>query len=111
MATSEAAKEVVYLTTFLEELELRDPIPSGPPVTLECDNKGAIDVAYNPEHFSRMKHVQRRHFFIRELVEEGRIVVPYVASADNVADMFTKPLPYPAFRQLRDRIMNTACAG
>jgi hypothetical protein len=41
MATSEAAKEAVYLTTFLEELELRDPIPIGPPVTLQCDNKGA----------------------------------------------------------------------
>jgi hypothetical protein len=103
MAASEASKEAVYLAAFLEELGVR---PGNEPVTLQCDNQCAIDVSYNPEHYNRMKHVQRRHFFVRELVEEGRIVVPFVRSADNVADMFTKPLAYPAFRTLRDRIMN-----
>jgi hypothetical protein len=55
-----------------------------------------------------MKHVQRRHFFVRELVEENRITVPYVRTADNIADLFTKPLAYSTFRPLRDRIMNCA---
>ena len=94
----------MYLAAFLEELGVR---PGADPVTLQCDNQCAVDVSYNPEHYDRMKHVQRRHFFVRELVEEGRIVVPFVRSADNVADLFTKPLAYPAFRALRDRIMNT----
>ena len=70
------------------------------------DNKAAIDLAYNPEHHQRTKHIERRHFFIREIVESGRIVVPFVASADNLADFFTKPLEWNAFRLLRDRIMN-----
>ena len=107
VAASEASKEAVYLATFLEDkLGVR---PRDEPVTLDCDNQGAIDVAYNPEHFNRMKHVQRRHFFVRELVEENRITVPYVRSAENIADLFTKPLAYAAFRPLRDRIMN--CSG
>ena len=50
------------------------------------DNKAAIDVAYNPEHHGRVKHVERRHFFIREMVEEGRIRVPFVSTVDNCAD-------------------------
>ena len=56
------------------------------------DNKSAIDLAYNPEHHARTKHIDRRHYFIRECVEEGNLRVTFVATADNVADFFTKPL-------------------
>ena len=53
-----------------------------------------------------MKHVSRRHFFVRECVENLQIVVPFVASADNLADFFTKPLSPKLFFPMRDRIMN-----
>ena len=53
-----------------------------------------------------MKHIDRRHFYVRETVEEGLIRVPYVATADNMADLFTKPLPARVFFPMRDRIMN-----
>jgi hypothetical protein len=105
VAASEGAKEALYLSKILNELGER----GCEPVRVFGDNKGAIDVAYNPEHFSRMKHVARRHFFVRECVEEGRIVVPYVPTAENPADFFTKPLPYASFHRLREKIMNTSC--
>ena len=41
-----------------------------------------------------------------ELVEQQRIVVPYVATDDNLADFFTKPLVAKKFFALRDKIMN-----
>ena len=41
-------------------------------------------------------------------VENMRIRVPFVATADNLADFFTKPLPAKAFYPLRDAIMNVA---
>ena len=53
-----------------------------------------------------MKHIARRHFYVRELVEELRINVPFVASADNLADFFTKPLRGKVFFPMRDAIMN-----
>ena len=53
-----------------------------------------------------MKHIERRHFFIRELVEDGKIRVPFVKTADNLADFFTKALPPAQFRTMRDVIMN-----
>ena len=62
VAASEAAKEGVYLKAFLSELGLA---PSGP-VPLAVDNQSAINVAYNPEHHARVKHIERRHFFVRE---------------------------------------------
>ena len=39
-----------------------------------------------------MKHVERRHFFVRDMVEKGEIEVPFVPTAANVADFFTKPM-------------------
>ena len=102
MAGSEAAKEAIYLSTFLRELGLDMSKP--PPLRL--DNKSAIDLAYNPEHHSKTKHIERRHYFIRECVENGKLRVPFVPTADNVADFFTKPLTGKAFFDMRDKVMN-----
>ena len=103
VAASEAAKEAVHLSDLCAELGLH---PSGEAIDLHVDNRSAIDVAYNPEHHGRMKHVDRRHFFVRELVERHRIRVPFVSTANNIADLFTKPLMGPTFFPLRDKIMN-----
>ena len=45
-------------------------------------------------------------FYVRELVEQHRIRVPFVSTVNNLADFFTKPLPAKTFRYFRDRIMN-----
>ena len=102
MAASEAAKEAVYLDAFLGELG----VGSGAPVSMGVDNKAAIDLAYNPEHHQKTKHIERRHFYLRELVEDLRITVPFVATADNFSDFFTKPLKPAHFRAMRNVIMN-----
>ena len=104
MAASEAAKEAVYLQNLLTELGYgsKDPVP------VAVDNTAARNLAYNPQHHERTKHIDRRHFFVRELVEDGRITVPFVRSADNLADFFTKPLPASQFAPMRDRIMGYA---
>ena len=102
MAASEASKEAIYLKRFSEELDLAH----GSPLELFEDNKGARDLAYNPEHHSRTKHIDRRHFYVRELVENGELVVPYVKTDDNIADFFTKALTAKRFFALRDKIMN-----
>ena len=102
MAGSEAAKEAIYLSSFLSELG----VSSSEPPPLRMDNKSAIDLAYNPEHHARTKHIDRRHYFVRECVEQGRLRVPFVSTADNIADFFTKPLMGKDFFRLRDIIMN-----
>ena len=89
VAASEAAKEAVYLDRLHDELGFKS---NSEPIQLALDNKAAIDSSYNPENHSRTKHIDRRHYFVRELVEEGRIVVPFVSTIDNYADFFTKPM-------------------
>ena len=57
-------------------------------------------------HHTKMKHVDRRHFYVRELVENHRLRVPFVSTVNNIADFFTKALPPKQFLAMRDRIMN-----
>ena len=67
VAASKAAHEVIYVRQLLTELGFppTGPTPQG------CDNKAARDTAYNPENHERMKHVERRHLYIRECIERG----------------------------------------
>ena len=102
MAASEAAKEAVSLKGFLEELGLGE----GDPVSMAMDNQSAIAISYNPEHHARTKHISRRHFYVRECVENMQLRVPFVGTADNLADFFTKPLPSKQFFAMRDKLMN-----
>ena len=103
MAASEAAKEAVYLDRLVSEIGFKGDTG---PVRLCLDNRAAIDSSYNPENHNRTKHIERRHYFIRELVSENKIVVPFVPSDANLADFFTKPLRPSRFFPLRDKIMN-----
>ena len=71
------------------------------------DNAAARATAYmyNPEHHNKVKHIERRHFYIRDMVEALQIEVPYVPTDENIADFFTKPLAANKFFPMRDRIM------
>ena len=79
---------------------------NGDPVDMFLDNSSAIDVAYNPEHHTRMKHVERRHFYVRELVESGELKVGFTPGVGNIADILTKPLAPRQFVKLRALLMN-----
>ena len=103
MSASEACKEAIYLDRLIAELGYKE---NKEPIHLSLDNKAAIDSAYNPENHNKTKHIERRHYFIRELVENNRIVVPYVPSDANLADFFTKPLRPAKFYPMRNKIMN-----
>ena len=60
-----------------------------------------------PEHHDRMKHVERRHFYVRDMVENFEIEVPFVRTHEQIADFFTKPMKSAAqFYGFRHIIMN-----
>ncbi|GJW64863.1 hypothetical protein Tco_0116747 [Tanacetum coccineum] len=70
-------------------------------VPIMCDNKGAIDLSKNPVQHSRTKHIKIRHHFLCDNVQKGNISIEKVASEDNIADIFTKPLKREVFNYSR----------
>ena len=55
---------------------------------------------------AQCEHIERRHLKIRELVEKMLVEPQFVPTADNVADMMTKPLGRRAFEKFRRVLMN-----
>ena len=96
------AIEAVYLRTLLGDLG----ITISDAVDLYVDNKGAIDLSHDYVANDKTKHIERRHFKVRELVQDAAIRVRYIATADNVADIFTKALERVPFQQLRAKLLN-----
>jgi hypothetical protein len=55
------------------------------PMVLEINNKGAKDLVNNWSVGGRLRHVEVKHFFLRELKEQELIVVKWMASEDNTS--------------------------
>ena len=90
MAASEAAKEAVWIRKFVTELNV---VPSiSDPITIYCDNTGAIAQAKEPQSHNRSRHVIHKYHLIREIVDRKEIVVEKIPTEDNVADPLTKAL-------------------
>ena len=90
-------KEAVWLRQFLKELGF----PVSGPTTLLVDNQSAIAVTRNPEHHGRMKHLDVRHFWLRDVVKAGVIDVRYISTKDMPADIMTKSLPKATVENMR----------
>ena len=70
------------------------------------DNAGSISLATNPLSSARTKHIDVRFHFIRELVRSRTISIVYVPTADQHADILTKPLTGNTFVKHRAVLMN-----
>jgi hypothetical protein len=69
-------------------------------VLLMCDNTSAISVDKNLVFHKRMRHVERRHYLLRDHVEKRDIEMRYIDTERQFADIFTKPLDSSRFADL-----------
>lgn len=94
---SNATAELVWVESLLCELGLmtdRAPV-------LWCDNLGATYLSANPMFHARTKYIEVDFHFVRERVAQKRLQIKFISSKDQVADVFTKPLPTHPFVRCR----------
>jgi hypothetical protein len=101
MAAGAATQEIIWLRGLLSELGW----PQQSPTILQCDNQAAIAIAAEDIHHARTKHIDIRLHFIRSHVAAGTLRLQWVPTADQQADILTKPLGRIAFARLRDRVL------
>ncbi|WVZ51948.1 LOW QUALITY PROTEIN: hypothetical protein U9M48_003045 [Paspalum notatum var. saurae] len=87
IAAASCCSQLLWMKATLSDFGLRfGKIP------LLVDSTSAISVAKNPVLHSRTKHIDVRFHFLRDHYEKGDIDLVHVASENQLADIFTKPL-------------------
>ena len=106
VAASEAAQEALLFSYLLRDLG----VPNVKPV-LRTDSQGCIQVSRDPAKHWKLKHIDTRYYFVRDHVQDWDIVIEYVRTAKNVADMLTKPLKGLDTSRLANLCHGPECAG
>jgi hypothetical protein len=90
MAASEAVKEALWWRSFIHSLDIGYDEKLA--TRIRSDNQGSICLTKNAGSHSRTKHIDVRHYFIRDEVDRGAITFEYVPTAKMAADVLTKAL-------------------
>ena len=61
-------------------------------IPIKCDNTSAINLSKNPIQHSRIKHINIRHNFLRDHMQKGDVVLEFIYTINQFADILTKPL-------------------
>ena len=97
-AVTSTACQAVWLRRILEDMKQHQPEAT----IIHCDNQSTIAMTKNPMYHNRTRHIDTRHHFIRELVSKGSIKILYCATNEQLADIFTKPVPSDKFFYFRE---------
>lgn len=90
MAMTHGSQQALWMHNFLSEINMEQR----PPATILVNNNLSIALAQSTKGHSRAKHINIRHHYIRERIQEGDIKVIHVPSTENITDICTKPLPH-----------------
>ncbi|CAM8880652.1 unnamed protein product [Rhodiola kirilowii] len=99
IATGSCCTQLLWMKQMLSEYRVEQK-----EMTLYCDNVSAISILKNPVQHSWTKHIDIRHHFIRELVEQKVVTLKHVTTDKQLADIFTKPLDAAQFETLRSSL-------
>jgi hypothetical protein len=87
IAAASCCSEILWIVHTMGDVRVRfERVP------LMCNNTIAVLVAKNPVIHKRMRHLKRRHHFLRDHVEKGDIEMRYINTKRQLADIFIKPL-------------------
>lgn len=96
-AITEAAKEVLWLHTLLNDFE----IDVNEPTIILNDNQSTISMLTNGDFMQRTKYIGVKYHFLRDWIKRQKIDVQYCPTEHNIADLLTKPLSGIRIENLR----------
>ena len=101
MALSEVVKELKFIVQLLQTMNIAEELP----ITVHVDNVGAIWLSNNRNTGDRSKHIDIRTSYVKEYQEDGKIIIKFVKSEDNEADIFTKNTTNIIFQKHQEKLV------
>jgi hypothetical protein len=93
--------ELFWIRMLLKEIKIYLIVP---PI-LWCDNIRAQALATSPIFHARTKHIVVDYHFVREKVLNRDILLKFISTHDQVADLFTKSLQSAQFLALKSKLL------
>jgi hypothetical protein len=87
MALSDTSREAIVRSLLFDELRILTGIP-----LLFSDNQAALTIVQHPVYHQRAKHIDIRYHFIRNAHQADQVIINYVPTGNQLADILTKAL-------------------
>lgn len=101
VAATSSAYQAIWLRRLLEDMGQVQVEAT----EIFCDSRLAISITRNPTMHRRTKHMDIRFHFIRGLVADGKIILKHCGIDEQLAGVFTKPLPIHKHNYFRYMLM------
>eukprot|EP00253_Pinus_taeda_P001441 PITA_01441 len=100
VAAASCCTQLLWMMQTLQDFQIDSTLP----ISILCDNTSAISISKNPVMHLKTKHIPIKYHFLREQFLEQKVKLEYVPSKEQIAHIFTKPLPREAFEYLRKKM-------
>ena len=92
--------QVIWMKQTLEYLLVKYEDP----IVIHCDNTSAINISKNLVIYSKTKHIPIKYHFLREKVSQKVVKLEYIDTKEQIAYIFTNPLPRESFAYFRKKL-------
>eukprot|EP00253_Pinus_taeda_P030870 PITA_30870 len=97
MAATHASKEAVWLQILCSSMGLVQGA-----IRIDCDSQSAIFLAKNPASHSKTKHIDVQYHFVRDMIEDKKVLLVKVDTLKNTTDTLTKYVSFEKFSWCRE---------
>jgi hypothetical protein len=97
MEPTHASKEAIWLKILCLGIGLVQQA-----IRLDCDSLSTIFLAKNPTYHSKTKHIDVLYHFVRDMVEDKKVLLETINTLKSVADSLTKSVNYEKFSWCRE---------
>eukprot|EP00253_Pinus_taeda_P007147 PITA_07147 len=97
MATTHARKEAVWLQRLCSSMGLVKEA-----IRIDCDSQSAIFLAKNPAYHANTKHIDVHYHFVRDMIEDKKVLLVNVDTLKNLIDALTKFVSSEKFSWCRE---------
>jgi len=97
MATTHVRKEAVWLQRLCSSMGLVQGA-----IRIDCYSESAIFLAKNPAYHSKTEHIDVQYHFVRDMIEDKKVLLVKVDTLKNVADAMTKSVSFEKFSLCRE---------
>eukprot|EP00253_Pinus_taeda_P014700 PITA_14700 len=97
MAATHASKELVWLQRLCSSMGLVQEA-----IRIDFDSQSAIFLAKNPTYHSKTKHIDFQYHFVRDMIEEKKVLLVKVDTLKNTTNVLTKFVSSEKFSWCRE---------